>query len=234
MMGWMSRDLLIIGSLTPALRRVMPMLDRSEFRTHHAARGDEAMHLVRSQCFDLIVARFPLAGAGLAELVRAVREDGSPCRSAGFLLLAEPEHVADVGTFLGRGIGRIVGLDAPSERLVDAVADLLAVAPRRGVRAIVEVRLHVEQGGSQLLALTHNISENGLLLVGARDIPIGARLSFELSLSGLSSAIRGEAEVVRHTDPAREKVDGVGARIISFADDGHERMRAYLRGQREK
>jgi hypothetical protein len=224
----MSRDLLIVGSLTPALRRVMPMLDRAEFRTQYAARGDEAMQLVRSQRFDLIVSRFPLVGAGLSELVRAVRAEGSPCRGAGFLLLAEPEHVADVGTFLSRGIGRIVSLDAPAERLVDAVADLLAVAPRRALRAIVEVRLHVEHGGGQLLALTHNISENGLLLVGAHDLPLGARLSFELSLPGLPSPIRGEAEVVRHTDPTRERVAVVGTRILSFAGDDHERLQAYL------
>lgn len=230
----MSRDLLIIGSLTPALQRVMPMLDRSDFRIHFAARGDEAMQLVRSQRFDLILARFPLVGAGLAELVRAVRAEGSPSRGAGFLLLAEPEHVADVGMFLGRGIGRIVGLDAPSERLVDAVADLLAVAPRRALRAIVEVRLHAEHGGGQLLALTHNISENGLLLVGVHDLPLGARLSFELSLPGTSSPIRGEAEVVRHTDPTREKVDGVATRVLSFAGDGHERLQAYLAHRREK
>ena len=212
----------------------MPMLTQAEFRTQYAARGDEAMQLVRAQRFDLILARFPLVGAGLAELVRAVRAEGGPSRSAGFLLLAEPEHVADVGTFLGRGIGRIVSLDAPSERLVDAVADLLAVAPRRALRAIVEVRLHAEHGGGQLLALTHNISENGLLIVGVPDLPLGAMLTFELSLPGMSSPIRGEAEVVRHTDPTREKVDGIGARIISFAGDGHEQLQAFLARRRQE
>ncbi|MCU0292961.1 MAG: PilZ domain-containing protein [Thermoanaerobaculaceae bacterium] len=224
----MSRELLIIGSLTPALRRVMPMLDRAEFRSEYVARGDEAIELVHARRFDLIVARFPLVGAGLAELVRAVRADGGPSRGASFLLLAEPEHVSDVGTFLGRGIGRIVSLDAPSERLVDAVADLLAVAPRRALRAIVEVRLPAQHGGGQLLALTHNISENGLLLAGVPGLPIGATLSFELSLPGVAAPIRGEAEVVRHTDPTREKVDGIGARIISFVGDGHERLQAFL------
>lgn len=204
------------------------MLDRADFHAQYAARGDEAIQRVRTQSFDLIVARFPLVGAGLAELVRAVRADGGPSRSAGFLLLAEPEHVADVGTFLGRGIGRIVSLDAPAERLVDAVADLLAVAPRRALRAIVEVRLHMEHGGDQLLALTHNISENGLLIVGVPNLPLGAKLTFELSLPGTASPIRGEAEVVRHTDPTREKVEGIGARIISFAGDGHQRLQAYL------
>lgn len=228
----MPRELLLVGPEAPVLARVVPLLERADFRTHHVQRGDEALALVRGRAFDLIIARFPLVGAGLAELVREVRGDGKPCRHAGFLLLAEPEFVAEVGGFLGRGVGRIASLDVPAEKLVDAVAELLAVAPRRSLRALVHVSLSVEHGGSHLLALTHNISETGLLLSGAHDLSVGTRLRFELSLPG-QEPIRGEAEVVRHTDPARERVAGVGARILSFDGGDQQRLRAYLQGQRQ-
>lgn len=228
----MPQELLLVGPQAPVLGRVVPLLARADFQVHHVQRGDEALALVRERAFHLIIARFPLIGAGLAELVRAVREAHSPCRNAGFLLLAEPEYVAEVGGFLGRGVGRIVSLDVAAEKLVDAVAELLAVAPRRSLRALVEVRLSLEHGGGHLLALTHNVSETGFLVGCSQDLPIGARLSFELSLPG-QEPICGEAEVVRHTDPERERVAGVGARILEFVGDGQARMRTYLRGKRQ-
>ncbi|HPC83395.1 MAG TPA: PilZ domain-containing protein [Thermoanaerobaculaceae bacterium] len=228
----MPQELLLVGPEAPVLGRVVPLLERADFRVQHVPRGDEAVALVRERAFDLIIARFPLVGAGLAEFVRAVRGDGQPCRNAGFLLLAEPEYVAEVGGFLGRGVGRIVSLDVAADKLVDAVAELLAVAPRRSLRALVQVRFSIEHGGGHLLALTHNLSETGLLLSGARELPVGTRLRFELSLPGLDEPIRGEAEVVRHTDPERERVAGVGARILAFAGDGQQRLRGYLREAR--
>ncbi|MGV8041371.1 MAG: PilZ domain-containing protein [Thermoanaerobaculaceae bacterium] len=229
----MPQELLLVGPEAPVLKRVVPLLERADFRAHHVQRGDEALALVRERAFDMIIARFPLVGAGLAELVREVRGEASPCRKAGFLLLAEPEYVAEVGGFLGRGVGRIVSLDVAAEKLMDAVAELLAVAPRRSLRALVQVSLSLEHGGGHVLALTHNLSETGLLLSGARELPVGTRLHFELSLPELGEPIRGEAEVVRHTDPERERVAGVGARILEFAGNGQQRLRAYLQRQRQ-
>lgn len=231
-MGAMQQQLLLVGPETPVLARVMPLLERASFVIHHVQRGDEAVALVLAQRFDLIIARFPLIGAGLAELVRAVRKEGNPCRAAGFLLLAEPEFVAEVGGFLGRGVGRIVSLDVAAEKLVDAVADLLAVAPRRSLRALVQVSLSLEHGGGRLLALTHNLSETGLLLDATQELAIGSRIRFELTLPEMAEPIRGVAEVVRRTDPQREGIEGVGARILSFAGNGQERLRSYLRRSR--
>jgi hypothetical protein len=43
--------------------------------------------------------------------------------------------------------------------------------------------------------------------------------------------IAGEVEVARHTDRAREHVEGFGGKIVSFVDDGQQRLRALLDGK---
>ena len=43
--------------------------------------------------------------------------------------------------------------------------------------------------------------------------------------------IAGEVEVARRTDRAREHVEGFGGRILSFVEDGQQRLRALLNGK---
>jgi hypothetical protein len=38
-------------------------------------------------------------------------------------------------------------------------------------------------------------------------------------------------EVARHTDRAREHVEGFGGKILSFANDGQQRLHALLEGK---
>lgn len=221
------RSLLIVGTETPALHRVVPLLLRSEFEIHRSPSSDEVRDLIASRRFDLILARHPLAGPPLADLVALIRQPGAPCRDSSLLLLAEPGAVHEVGSFLGHGVNRIVSLDAPSDRLLHAVAELLAVPPRKTARAIVQLELWVRHGSTRLLSITENISLTGMLVRGGRELPIGSRLRFELTLPGIPP-VQGEVEVVRHTDATAEYLDGAGLRFESFQGDGLQRLRSFL------
>jgi len=224
----MPKRLLLLGAETPALQRVLPLLLRADFEVHRMDRPDGVGALVRDCRFDLILARHPLAGCSLEELVSAVRGKDSASHGAGLLLLADAASAGEVGAFVGRGVNRVVNLDGSSERLLHAVADLVTVSPRLNVRAMVQLELWVRAGATRLLTLTENVSATGMLVRGGREFPVRSRIAFELVLPDLEPVVRGELEVVRHTEPALEHVDGMGATFASFERDGHERLNGFL------
>jgi CheY-like chemotaxis protein len=226
-----TQELLVLGAETPPLRQVMPILRRVDFQVHRLAREDLALDLLQGTRFDLIIARYPMKGLPLEELVQAVRAKEAPCRDAGLLVLTQENFLEEVGGFLRQGVNRIVSVDAPPDRLLDAIADLVGVAPRHSMRTVVQFELWVEQGAQRLLTVTENLSATGMLVRGGREFPIGTCLRFRLVLPGQAPPIAGDVEVARHTDRAREQVEGFGGRIISFANDGQQRLRALLEGK---
>jgi CheY-like chemotaxis protein len=226
-----TQELLILGAETPPLRQVMPILRRVDFQVLRLAREDQALELLQTTHFDLIIARHPMAGLPLEDLVRSVRAKESPCRDSGLLVLVHEESLDEIGGFLRRGVNRIVSIDAPPDRLLDAIADLVGVAPRHGLRTVVQFELWVEQGSSRFLTVTENISATGMLVRGGREFPIGATLHFRLVLPGQAPPIVGDVQVARYTDRAREHVEGFGGKILSFVDDGQQRLRALLEGK---
>ena len=164
----------------------------------------------------------------LVSLVESVRAGDSASHEAGLLVLADSTSVGPVGALLGRGINRVVNIDGPSERLLHAVADLVAVSPRFNVRAMVQLELWVRHGATRLLTLTENLSSTGMLVRGGQEFPVGSRIAFEIVLPDLEPVVRGEAEVVRHTAPDLERVAGIGASFASFESGGHERLAGFL------
>jgi hypothetical protein len=226
-----TQELLILGTETPPLRQVMPILRRLDFQVLRLARADGAVELLQGTRFDLIIVRYPTEGMPLEDLVQAVRAPESPCRDSGLLVLAQPDALAEAGGFLRRGVNRIVSTEAPGDRLLDAIADLVGVAPRHSLRTVVQFELWVEQGMRRLLTVTENLSSTGMLVRGGGEFPVGACLSFKLILPGEAPPIAGEVEVARHTDRAREHLEGFGGRILSFVADGQQRLRALLDGR---
>jgi hypothetical protein len=224
----MVKRLLLIGADTPALQRVVPLLLRSDFLVHRVDQGIDAARLLEESRFDLVIARYPLGDTPLGTFVQALRGSLSPSRAAGFVVLAEPTHVGDLASFLGRGVNRVVSADGPSERLLTAVADLVGVSPRRMVRAVVELELWMRREAQRLLTLTENVSAAGMLVRGGREFPVGARVTFELMLPGSLAQIAGEAEVVRHSQVGVERIDGIGVAFLSFVDDGEQRLASFL------
>lgn len=220
--------LLIVGADTPALQRVVPLLLRADFTARRVARADHAVELLASERFDLVIARVPVIGVSLEELVAAIRGGSGINRNAGVLLLAEPETISEVRSLLGRGVNRVVNLEGPSDRLLLAVADLVSVPPRLAVRALVQLELWVAHGAVRTLTLTRNLSATGMLVRTEEEFPVGARLRFELFLPNDNDPVRGEAEVVRHAAAEAGTRGGAGVHFLFFHDDGRPRLEAFL------
>ena len=225
--GEMAYELLVIGAEAGALKQVVPILRRTGCNVHRIGRADQAPALLMGTRFDLILARYPVEGLRLDDLVGTVRAAGSPCRDSGLLVIAEAGGVGDVAHFLKRGVNRIVADDARCDRLLDAIADLLGIAPRRSLRAAVQLELWLSTGRRRLLTVTENLSASGMLVRGGNEFPVGSLLGFELLFPG-QRPLAGSVVVARHTDRPREHLEGFGGRIISFSGDGQERLAALL------
>ncbi len=224
----MGQELLVLGPETPALRQIVPILRRVDFEVHRLARAAQGLDLLQGTRFDLIIARYPLEGVSLDELIATIRTKDSPCLDSGLLIVAPPEALEEVGRRLRHGVNRIVDTDVSCDRLLDAIADLVGVPPRRSLRTVVQFELWVAQGARRLLTVTENLSCTGMLVRGGHEFPVGSCLQFRLILPGQAPPIGGLVQVARHTDRAREHVDGFGGRILSFAEDGQQRLQTLL------
>ncbi|HVN75315.1 MAG TPA: PilZ domain-containing protein [Thermoanaerobaculaceae bacterium] len=223
----MAHELLVIGTETRVVKQMAPVLRRVGCNVHRIPRADHAATLLLGTRFDLILARYPVEGVSLEEFVSTVRAEGSPCRDSGLLMMVAADEVGEVAHFLKRGVNRIVADDSPCDRMLDAIADLLGVAPRRSLRAVVQLELWLKNEGRRLLTVTENLSATGMLVRGGTEFPVGSLLGFELMLPG-QQPLAGSVVVARHTDRLREHIDGFGGRIISFSGDGQDRLRSLL------
>lgn len=230
MQGGMSttRRLLVIGERIEPLERVLPLLRRADVLSQRAFSLDNARMLMAKERYDLLIVHYPDIAISLTELVDTVRSKGSPCRTSGLLVVAEHSEVEEVGALMGRGVNRVVDVDAHVDRLLDAIADLLAVKPRRFLRSVIQLDIWVGFGVKRILTVTENVSLSGMLVRGGREFPPGTRLHFELLLPHQTPAIRGDLVVVRQSDRVREGVEGFGARVLDFVGDGETRLRAFL------
>ncbi len=223
----MANELLIVGTETQVLGQMAPILRRMGCTVHRLERADQAAALILGTHFDLILTRYPVEGVSLEEFVATVRSEGSPCRDSGLLVMVETEALGEVAPFLRRGVNRVVTDEAPCETMLDSIGDLLNVAPRRGLRAVVQLELWLRDGARRILTVTENVSATGMLVRGGSEFPVGSLLGFELLVPG-QEPLAGSVMVARHTDRLREHVDGFGGRIIAFSGDGQDRLRALL------
>lgn len=226
-----SRHVLILGADAPELERFVPLLRRTGFTVHRSESVEGASMLIQSTAFDLIVVGHPLPGYSLGQLLLSARDRASPNRRSGLLVVAAPGTEDEASILLGRGVNKVVPLSRAPALLLDAVADLLDVAPRVAVRGLVELKLDLEVGSRTVLTRTENLSRTGMLVREALSCSIGTAFRFELLLPNPVELISGSATIVRHADLEREGLRGFGGRFDTLEGDGRTRLVAYLEGE---
>jgi CheY-like chemotaxis protein len=224
------RHVLLVGGEDAGFDRMAPMLRRAEFNVHTAEPSPFLLDLVLTTPFELLIAPFPLNGMSMDDLLETVRDEGSACRDAGFLLISDPELLDDAQALVDLGVNRALGSDWAEARLWQAVGDLLQIAPRVYVRVLMHADVEVMRDKKQTLYRTVNMSSSGALLQGSDEIALGSTFEFLFRLPG-GGLIEGTAEVVRHTNPLREGIEGIGSRFTGFRDDSENRLGDYLERQ---
>ena len=232
-MGCFQRHVLVVGAKNDALERIAPMLRRAEFNVHTAAPSPVVFDLVLGTSFELVLVSYPLRELDLDDFIDALRRDGSWCRKAALVLLAEPDHLEDAGALVDLGVNRAVGLDWPEGRLHQAIADLLEVAPRISLRVLVHLKVEITDQSKRALYQTVNVSRTGMLLRGDDVLDPGTRFSFFFGIPDGRRLVEGNGEVVRRTSPTREGAAGLGIRFIRISGEGEEQLESFvMRNQR--
>jgi hypothetical protein len=208
------------------------MLRRAEFSVHSVDPSPFLLDLVLSTAFELVILRYPMDTVPLDDLVDTIRDEGSACHGAGLLLLADPSLIDDAQTHVDLGANRAICTDWSEARLLQAIGDLLEIAPRVFMRVLMHAEVEIQNTADRAIFQTVNVSVSGALLQGSDQLAPGQAFDFLFRLPG-GGLVEGAAEVVRQTNPMREGVDGMGARFLSFGDECEERLLTHIQRQVE-
>ena len=227
-MGSFQRHVLIVGAGQDAMDSIAPMLRRAEFSVHTAEPSPVVFDLVLGTSFELVLVGYPLRELGLDDLIDALRREGSWCKKAALVLLAEPDHLDDAVALVDLGVNRAISLDWPEGRLHQAIGDLLDVAPRISLRVLVHLKVEITNQSKRALYQTVNISRTGMLLKGDDALDPGTRFSFFFGIPDGRRLVEGTGEVVRKTNPIREGTAGLGIRFIRIVGEGSEQLESFV------
>lgn len=227
-MGGRVRHALLVGPPDGVVERAAATLRSAGFLIHRTSDAVTCLDSVYSTIYDLVILRPPIPGVTVADLVTSLREPMSPSRRAGVAVVTEDGADDGAAELVGAGVNRLVDRAEGPGAVLCALGDLLDVAPRYPVQALVEMESRRSGDGTHTLSRTHDLSVTGMLVLGGHEFPVGADLRFELHLPGVGDSVHGDGTVIRHADPAREHVDGVGIRFLHLANGSRDRLADYL------
>lgn len=183
--------------------------------------GRGALDLLRLARLDLAVIRYPLRDIALETFLEALRSQNAESHQTSLVLVTERSKAAEACRYIGKGVNRVLSIERAADLLPPTVHALLRIAPRKPAK--FGARLEMPRLGS-FLGVVRNSSRTGLLIETGQLPPRGTELGFELDLP-TGGQVLGRAKVVRHTEPNREGVVGLGMRITAFS--GREAGRRY-------
>ncbi len=223
----MKKRIVAVEPEESALKKLGGVLWRSSFEVHRVSEAREAAEVCGRVDPQIVVVPLPVPGMEIGDLMAALRDAGAPSRRPKVVLLANEEHLASVEDLSDPDL---VVLDARQrqERLQAELLKLIDAAARVATRFLIRLQVHVGEGTLLRMCQTENISESGMLLRSEESFPVGSEIEVEITLPGDEPAIRGRAEIMRHTNPEAEKIRGVGARFTTFEGDGHARLKDLL------
>lgn len=225
------RHVLLINLQPSTLDTLGPFLRQQYLDLHTVEASPFVLDLIRGTPFEILIVRFPLEGLDMNSLIDAAREQGSMCRSSGFVVICEEKDLADAIPWMEHGVNRIVMLEWSRNRIWNTINELLDVAPRLEIEIPVQVALPADIARDIVLFKTANISGTGALLSGFRAIPEGTSFTFALSLPGEDHPINGAAEVVRRTGSGSSGSFGIGVRYVSIEDEKRRLLDQFIENE---
>jgi len=213
------KSILTVALDDETVERIAPLLNRQGLKVRSLDQAAEALKLAHRDCFDLVISRYPLPDMKLREFVTAVRADGSASKNTSLLLLTIPEMATEARHGVQGGPFLVYSGQEPLGSLGQGAAHLLQVAPRYAPRISARLRTNLKDDAELFKGWIVNLSRSGMLVKEIPMVPVGAVCFFDFTLPN-GEAIRGQAEVVRHAKPHRERVTGFAMRFIDFEPGG--------------
>jgi len=224
----MTGSVLILGPNRPVHEVFQPLWRELEFEQQRFNSTDAAIEVIHSGTLpNAIVVSYPLWDSSLEDLLTVIGRSLPSERSIPLVVLAPEASLAEVSPFEERGI-TILSEDREPDDLCESLRSLLRRGQRAHPRFIVRMAVQVEAAAVLRACQSENISLSGMLIRTSEDFPVGSQVELEFALQDDDEPIQCQAEVVRFTQPGSESIHGMGVRFLSFADDGLERLKAFL------
>ncbi len=225
----MTRSVLLVGFDPEDLGVSGSILRRREVEVHRAATASEGLKAMRSKRFDLVICGYPLPDLLLRDFVTGGRAEVGPSHASAVLVVAPPGMEVAARSAVTAERCEVVGRSSAAPIVHEVLGRLLEAAPRIAPRIDLRLSLSLGSEATDTTSKVVNISSTGMLVEGLTNLEVGAACAFEIGLLTPGGAVRGTAEVMRHTSVRRELVRGVALRFVTFEPGGRERLKAVLR-----
>lgn len=206
--------------------KLREIFSRKSIALHHARSGAAALVLAGNSLYDLLVLEEPLADLPVDSVLSALQSFEWASAGAPALVLAEDQDVEEVARRLQDHPARVLPKSARKQEIQEAISELLGVAVRSDSRMMVNVEVKTDSNISHKCFQSENVSESGMLLKGAKALPIGMVVDLEFCLPDEPDPVRGRAMVVRHSGDGEAL--GVGLRFVELDRSEILRLRRFV------
>ena len=221
-----NKSILTVALDDETAERISPLLKRQGLVVRSLDQAADSVKLAHRDRFHLVICRYPLPDMKLREFVTAIRSDGSASKSTSLLLLTIPEMATEARHGVQGGPFLVFSGQEPLGSLGQGAAHLLQVAPRYAPRIPASLRANLKGDAESFKGWIVNLSRSGMLVKETPMLPVGAVCFFDFTLPN-GESIRGQASVVRHAKPRRERVTGFAMRFIELEPGCSEALMAW-------
>jgi CheY-like chemotaxis protein len=223
------QQVVVAGKAGEALDTLLSILEKHSVRFHRLPKGEAVVQSIREMpLVDLVLITYPLPDMKFRDFMAAIKEAVPPVRPPQVVVIVTKEDAKDVAGFVNRGV-QVLPAHLQPMHLERLVSKYLRKAPRPALRIMVGMGVNLGGAGKVLrMAQAANVSTSGMLIRTNEEFPLGSAISLEFTLPGDHEPIRAEASVVRHTDPDREQIRGLGLKFVDIAPGHKNRLEEYL------
>ncbi len=210
--------------------KLEPVLSRDSLDVSRAANATSSLILATNVSYELIIAEYPLPDLSIVDFLGILRAPKLPCEKTPIMLIAEDEYAEGVAKHVeNQDSIAVLSQSTAAEHLQRELAmGLSSVAVRKDSRLLVQIEAEMDAGSLMRVCQTSNLSESGLLLHTSRLFPVDTEASISFNLPGDPRTIEGTIKVVRHADPQRERMPGMGVEFTRLPNISRHKLRDYV------
>jgi hypothetical protein len=220
--------ILATGLEKQTFERIAPELRREALKVDWVVTLEEGVALAAKNRYDLIIMDAEPCDWPLEKVVSGFRSASATSCDASIMVLSGPDQADAAQKLKSCGVNRVMLTSDPPEVIREQLLGLLDVAPRTSVRLPLNLEAAQNSIGGELFCQTENLSTSGMFIRTRHRPKIGSTAAFKIHLADGGGTVVGRGEVVRHSLPDKEGIDGVAVRFISLGGNGALKLRGYL------
>ena len=188
------KNILIASSSPTFIERNGTLLRRSDFSIFIADSSSEALTIIDSEVFDLLLIDINLADVSGESFCSQVRSKQSEPKSV--ILLVCNDSNDDYERLKGCGADVLIARPIKPLQLIKTVGQFLTVQLVRSRRVSLRVKVISKKDEAEFFCLSHNISLTGMLIETEFFLEIGNTILCRFTIPG-SIDVETEGEIVR-------------------------------------